>query len=158
MNFRGTTVPCSEYTTSSRVFVDTPGLHRASDADTVRRTLEALEDADEVLLVASATQLDEDLDLLLPLVQGRRASIAVTRWDLVADHASAREAIVRMSLATGLPFVVLDARRPECCGARGIAGRRRRPAQSAMSERRCERGGGSSRGADSSITLSQVPR
>ena len=113
VNFRGTTVPCSEYTTSSRVFVDTPGLHRASDADTVRRTLKALVDADEVLLVASATQLDEDLDLLLPLVQGRRASIAVTRWDLVADHAAAREAIVRMSLATGLPFVVLDARRPD---------------------------------------------
>ena len=113
VNFRGTTVPCSEYTTSSRVFVDTPGLHRASDADTVRRTLEALVDADEVLLVASATQLDEDLDLLLPLVQGRRASIAVTRWDLVADHAAAREAIARMSLATGLPFVVLDARRPD---------------------------------------------
>ena len=112
VNFRGTTVPCSEYTTSSRIFVDTPGLHRASDADTARRTLEVLEDTDEVLLVASATQLDEDLDLLLPLVHGRRASIAVTRWDLVADHASAREGIVRMSLATGLPFVVLDARRP----------------------------------------------
>ncbi len=113
VNFRGTSVPCSEYTTSSRVFVDTAGLHRASDADTVRRTLEALEDADEALLVASATQLDEDLDLLLPLAQGRRASIAVTRWDLVADHASAREAIVRMSLATGLPIVALDARRPD---------------------------------------------
>ena len=78
----------------------------------MRLTLEALEDADEVLLVASATQLDEDLDLLLPLVLGRRASIAVTRWDLVADHAAAREAIGRMALATGLPFVVLDARRP----------------------------------------------
>ena len=113
VNFRGTAVPCSEYTTPGRVFVDTPGLHRASDADTVRLTLEALADADEVLLVASATQLDEDLDLLLPLVQGRRASIAVTRWDLVADHARAREAIARMSLATGLPFVVLDARGPD---------------------------------------------
>ena len=111
-NFRGTTVSCGEYTTSSRVFVDTPGLHRASDADTVRLTLEALADADEVLLVASATQLDEDLDLLLPLVLGRRASIAVTRWDLVADHAAARETIGRMALSTGLPFVVLDARRP----------------------------------------------
>ena len=113
VNFRGTSVPCGEYATSSRVFVDTPGLHRASDADTVRLTLEALADADEVLLVASATHIDEDLDLLLPLVQGRRASIAVTRWDLVADHAAAREAIMRMSLATGLPFVVLDARRPD---------------------------------------------
>ena len=113
VSFRDTTIPCDEYTTSSRIFVDAPGLHRASDADTVRRTLEALEDADEALLVASATQLDEDLDLLLPLVQGRRASVAVTRWDLVADHASAREAIMRMSLATGLPFVALDARRPD---------------------------------------------
>ena len=113
VHFRGTTVPCGEYTTPGRVFVDTPGLHRASDADTVRLTLEALQEADEVLLVASATQLDEDLDLLLPLVQGRRASVAVTRWDLVADHAAAREAIARMALETGLPFVVLDARHPD---------------------------------------------
>ncbi|MXZ62188.1 MAG: ferrous iron transporter B, partial [Chloroflexi bacterium] len=113
VHFRGTTVPCGEYPTPSRVFVDTPGLHRASDADTVRLTLEALQEADEVLLVASATQLDEDLDLLLPLVQGRRASVAVTRWDLVADHAAAREAIARMALETGLPFVVLDARHPD---------------------------------------------
>ena len=120
VNFRATAVPCNEYTTSSRVFVDTLGLHRASDADTVRRTLEAIEDADEVLLVASATQLDEDLDLLLPLVQGRRASVAVTRWDLVADHAAARETIVRMSLATGLPFVVLDARRPDAAAIEGL--------------------------------------
>ena len=112
VNFRGTAVPCGEYRTPDRVFVDTPGLHRASDADTVRLTLEALADADEVLLVASATRLDEDLDLLLPLVRGRRASVAVTRWDLVADHAAAREAIARMGLATGLPFAVLDARRP----------------------------------------------
>jgi len=113
INFRGTTVPCSEYTTSGRVFVDTPGLHRASDADTVRRTLDALEDADDVLIVASATQLDEDLGLLLPLVHGRRASIAVTHGGLGADHASAREAIAYTALATGLPFVVLDARRPD---------------------------------------------
>ncbi len=112
-NFRGTTVACDEYATPDRVFVDTPGLHRASDADTVRRTLGALAEADEVLLVASATQLDEDLELLLPLVHGRRASVAVTRWDLVADHAAAREAITRMSHASGLPIVVLDARLPD---------------------------------------------
>ena len=113
VSLRGATVSCGKYATSTRDFVDTPGLHRASNADAVRLTLEALADADEVLLVASATRLDEDLDLLLPLVQGRRASIAVTRWDLVDDHAAAREAIMRISLATGLPFVVLDARRPD---------------------------------------------
>ncbi len=113
VKFRGTTVSCGEYATSSCVIVDTPGLHRASDVDTVRRRLAELEDADDVLLVASATQLDEDLDLLLPLVKGRRAGVAVTRWDLVADHSPAREAIARMARATGLPFVVLDARHPD---------------------------------------------
>ena len=112
VNFRGTTVNCGEYEAADRVFVDTPGLHRASDADTLRLALSALADADEVLLVVSATQIDEDLDLLLPLVKGKRASVAVTRWDLVADHAVAREAITRIALATGLAFVTLDARRP----------------------------------------------
>ena len=112
VNFRGTTVTCREYEAADRVFVDTPGLHRESDSDTLRLALSAPGDADEVLLVVSATRIDEDLDLLLPLVQGRRASVAVTRWDLVADHAVAREAIARVALATGLPFVTLDARRP----------------------------------------------
>ena len=120
VNFRGTAVSCGESTTPDRVFVDTPGLHRASDADIVRLTLEALGDADEVLLVASATQLDEDLDLLLPLVQGKRASIAVTRWDLVADDAAAREAIARMALESGLPLVALDARRPDAAALKEL--------------------------------------
>ncbi len=111
-NSQSATGSGGEYMPEDRVFVDTPGLHRASDADAVRTTLAALADADQVLLVASAAQLDEDLDLLLPLVQGRRASIAVSRWDLVADHDLAREAVARMARATGLPFVTLDARRP----------------------------------------------
>ena len=110
---RGVAGSGTKYKSPGRVFLDMPGLHRISDAEIARRTLKAREDSDEVLLVASATQLDEDLDLLLPLVDGKRASIAVTRWDLVADHPSAREAIRRMSLATGLPIAVLDARRPD---------------------------------------------
>ena len=113
VNFRGATVPCGEYTSASRVFVETPGLYRASDADTVRLTMAGLAGSGEVLLVASATRLDEDLDLLLPLAKGRRASVAVTRWDRVADHAVAREAIAVMARATGLPFVALDARHPD---------------------------------------------
>ena len=119
-DFRGTSVLCREAAVPSRVFVDTPGLQRASDSNTLRRMLEELEDSDAVLLVASATQLDKDLDLLLPLVHGKLASVAVSRWDLVADHSTARDTIERMSLATGLPFAVLDARRPDAASLKEL--------------------------------------
>ena len=111
-NFRGTTVACEEYCDGERWFVDSPGLHRGSDADTVRRTLAALDTADEVLLVVQATHLDEDLEALLPLAQGKRAAVAVTFWDRVRDHQHAREAIARISAALDLPFGCIDARRP----------------------------------------------
>jgi ferrous iron transport protein B len=111
-NFRGSTVDCEEYLADGRRYVDTPGLHRESDADSVRRTLSRLEASDEVLLVVQATHFDEDLEALLPLVQGKRASIAVTFWDHVEDTPGAREAVARVALELGLPFVCVDGRHP----------------------------------------------
>ena len=124
-NFRGTTVSCREYAVDGRVFVDTPGLHRASDADTVRLTLEALAGADEVLLVASATQLDEDLDLLLPLVQGeagehRRDALGPRRRPCRRSRSD------RAHGAGDRPAHRGARRAPSRCrSARGIAGSRR---------------------------------
>ncbi len=111
-NFRGSTVDCEEYLADGRRYVDTPGLHRESDADSVRRTLSRLEASDEVLLVVQATHFDDDLEALLPLVQGKRASVAVTFWDHVEDDASAREAVARVASELGLSIVCMDSRHP----------------------------------------------
>ncbi|MBM4409813.1 MAG: ferrous iron transporter B [Chloroflexi bacterium] len=109
-NFRGTTVVCESYEAGGYTLVDAPGILRASDSETTRLALDALQGADRVLLVVQATHLDEDLDDLLPLVAGHRAVVAVTFWDRVEDHNPAREVLTRLSLSLGVPVIPVDAR------------------------------------------------
>jgi len=109
-NFRGTTVACESYAVGGYTLVDSPGILRESDSETTRRTLEALTEADRVLMVVQATHLDEDLDDLLPLVAGHRAVIAVTFWDRIDDHGPAREVLTRLSVSLGVPVLSVDAR------------------------------------------------
>ncbi|MBM4185608.1 MAG: ferrous iron transporter B, partial [Gemmatimonadetes bacterium] len=109
-NFRGTTVACESYEAGRHTLVDAPGILRASDSETTRLALDALQDADRVLLVVQATHLDEDLDDLLPLVAGRRAVVAVTFWDRIEDHGPAREMLARLSLSLSVPVIPVDAR------------------------------------------------
>jgi len=109
-NFRGTTVACETYDTGRYTLVDAPGILRASDSETTRLALDALQDADRLLLVVQATHLDEDLDEFLPLVAGHRAVVAVTFWDRVEDHGPAREVVARLSLSLGAPVIPVDAR------------------------------------------------
>lgn len=111
-NFRGSTIACQEWVGGDRVFVDTPGIIRGSDAPAVRDVLVRVLEAESVLLVVQGTHLDEDLDDLLPLIVGKRAVIAVTFWDRVAQTAAAHEALARMSEASGLPIIAIDARAP----------------------------------------------
>jgi ferrous iron transport protein B len=110
-NFRGSTVTCDEYCCGAHLFVDTPGLFRASDSATARAALERLEVSDVVLLVVQATHLDDDLAELLPLVGGRRGAIVATFWDRV-EPGPAAAAIDRLAQALAVPIVPVDARRP----------------------------------------------
>ena len=82
-NFRGTTVSCESYALDGYTLVDAPGILHESDSETTRLALDALLEVDRILLVVQATNLDEDLDDLLPLVAGRRSVIAVTFWDRI---------------------------------------------------------------------------
>ncbi len=109
-NFRGTTVVCETYDTEAWSLVDAPGILRASDSETTRLTIQALNRSDVVLLVLQATHLDEDLEELLPLVHGHPTAIAVTFWDRVRDDAPAREVLTRLAVELGAPVVPFDAR------------------------------------------------
>ena len=109
-NFRGSTVTVEQYRAADAIYIDTPGILRQSDTDTTRRALEALQLGDTVLLVVQATQLDEDLAEMLPLVQSRQGVVAVTFWDKVQSGEAAIEAIEKLSTDAGVPFVTLDAR------------------------------------------------
>ncbi len=109
-NFRGSTVMVQQYQGDDAIFVDTPGILRQSDTETTRRALEALQQHDTVMLVVQATQLDEDLAEMLPLVQSRQGVVAVTFWDKVQSGEAAIEAIEKLSTDAGVPFITLDAR------------------------------------------------
>ncbi|PQO38024.1 nucleoside recognition domain-containing protein [Blastopirellula marina] len=109
-NFRGSTVAVERYETDQFVFVDTPGIFRQSDTETTRRALEALEEHETIVLVAQATQLDEDLSELLPMVRGKQGIVVVTYWDKVQPGEAAMEALERLARESGVPFIAVDGR------------------------------------------------
>lgn len=109
-NFRGSTVAVERYQTDNFVFVDTPGIFRQSDTETTRRALAALGKHETILLVAQATQLDEDLAELLPLVTGKRGVVVVSNWDRIQPGEAALEAIERLSHEADITFITVDGR------------------------------------------------
>jgi ferrous iron transport protein B len=109
-NFRGSTVSVQRYAAGKHVLIDTPGILRASDTETTRRTLAAMADHDVVMLVVQATHLDGDLADMLPLVVGKRGVIAVTFWDKVQPGEASWEAIERLTADAGVTLVPVDAR------------------------------------------------
>jgi Fe2+ transport system protein B len=109
-NFRGTTVDVERYESPERVFVDTPGILLDADTETTRTAIEAVDGSETVLLVVRATDIDEDLDDLLPLVQGKVGAIAVTFWDKVENQADARAELDALAKDVGVPIVPVDAR------------------------------------------------
>jgi ferrous iron transport protein B len=113
-NLPGSTVAIETFDGDDRRYVDTPGVVHDLDTATSRLAVDTLAERDDaiVLLVLRATRLDDDLASLLPAVAGRRGVVAVTHWDRVAASTTARQALSAVSVATGVPFVPLDARAP----------------------------------------------
>ncbi|MFN3151443.1 nucleoside recognition domain-containing protein [Bremerella sp.] len=109
-NFRGSTVAVERYEADGLVFVDTPGIFRQTDTETTRHALAALGEHETVVLVAQATQLDEDLAELLPLVHGKCGVVVVSYWDKVQPGEAAMEALERLSSESGVPFIAVDGR------------------------------------------------
>ncbi|HVM00124.1 MAG TPA: nucleoside recognition domain-containing protein [Egibacteraceae bacterium] len=119
-NLRGSTVAVECYHGPSRTLVDTPGLVRGSDAATIGAAIKALGAHDTVLVCAAATRLDDHLVLLLPLLAGKRAAVAVTFWDKVNADERACLALAALSTELGVPVVGVDARYPSAGQAAAI--------------------------------------
>ena len=109
-NFRGSTVTVERYQLPDIEFIDTPGILRKSDTETTRLALTELDERDIALLVVQATNLDEDLSDMLPLVVGKRGLVVVTFWDKLQPGDAALETLARLSADAGVPFVPVDAR------------------------------------------------
>ena len=121
-NFRGTTVRAEKYSTGGYTFVDTPGIVLDADTEGTRAALDALGEEEKVMLVVPATDIDEDLNDLLPLVEGRVGSIVVTFWDKVEDDEGARAALDKLEETAGVPVTAVDARNVERVAADGGTG------------------------------------
>ena len=118
-NFRGANVGCDSYRVDDWELIDTPGLLRSSDVETTRLALERLRGDDTVLLVAQGTELDADLADLLPLAAGRLGALVVTHRDRLArPEVEAR--LGELALRTGLPVVMVDARRLDASDRLGL--------------------------------------
>ena len=109
-NFRGTTVDVERYESDEFVFVDTPGILLGTDTETTRTAISAVEETETVLLVVRATNIDDDLEDLLPLVQGKVGAIAVTFWDKVENSTEARTELNALADDLGVPLAPVDAR------------------------------------------------
>jgi Fe2+ transport system protein B len=109
-NFRGTTVDVERYESDEFVFVDTPGILLGTDTETTRTAISAVEETETVLLVVRATNIDDDLEDLLPLVQGKVGAIAVTFWDKVENPTEARTELNALADDLGVPLAPVDAR------------------------------------------------
>jgi Fe2+ transport system protein B len=109
-NFRGTTVDVERYESEEFAFVDTPGILLGTDTETTRTAISAVEATETVLLVVRATNIDDDLEDLLPLVQGKVGAIAVTFWDKVENPTEARTELNALADDLGVPVAPVDAR------------------------------------------------
>lgn len=109
-NFRGSTVDVTRYLHADYEFIDTPGVLRKSDTETTRLALAELEEHDTVLLVVQATDLDNDLSDMLPLVVGKQGIIVVSFWDKVQPGEASLEAIERLASDAGVALLPVDAR------------------------------------------------
>ncbi|MFC7078142.1 nucleoside recognition domain-containing protein [Haloarcula halophila] len=109
-NFRGTTVDIERYESDEFVLVDTPGILLGTDTETTRTAISAVEETETVLLVVRATNIDDDLEDLLPLVQGKVGAIAVTFWDKVENSTEARTELNALADDLGVPLAPVDAR------------------------------------------------
>jgi Fe2+ transport system protein B len=124
-NFRGTTTRSERYEIDDYAFVDTPGIVLDADTEATRDALAQVGDNETVLLVVPATDVDDDLDDLLPLVEDHLGAVVVTFWDKVDEQTETRRALEQLSADIGVPVVPVDARsveRPITDGGTAAAG------------------------------------
>ena len=124
-NFRGTTTRSERYVTEEYEFVDTPGIMLDADTEATRDALDELTDEETVMLVVPATDVDSDLEDLLPLVEDHLGAVVVTFWDKVDEQTETRRALEQLSADIGVPVVPVDAlnvERPMTDGGTAAAG------------------------------------
>ncbi len=111
-NFRGSTVVCRRCRLEECAceLVDTPGIRLGSDSVTTGLALSALHEADAIVLVLRAPQLQQELATLPASLQleARRLAAAITFADKSSPELE--QAAERLRKRLGIPVVTLNAR------------------------------------------------
>ncbi len=106
---KGTTINVQSYETDQYRFIDTPGILLETDSLTSKLALNEIPDKDCVILVISATSIDQDLSDLLPLVQDKPGVIIITHWDRM-ETVIKKEVLQKIEQELEVPIIKLDAR------------------------------------------------
>ncbi len=123
-NFRGSTVVCRKCQVADCgcEVVDTPGIRVAGDAETTRTALQAMSDADVVLLVARGTHAVSEVETLLRELdlQQKKTALAITFQDKAPEQIETLAQVYRERL--GIPVVVVNARELDAEGRTRVLG------------------------------------
>ena len=109
-NFRGSTVSKELYNKDRFTFIDTPGIVFDSDSETTKITISAMEENDTMLLVARATNIDDDLEYFLPLIKNKKGVIIATNWDRI-NSKNAEVTLEKLEQDLKVPIISVDARK-----------------------------------------------
>lgn len=109
-NFRGSTISCDCYEHEDLIFIDTPGILYAADAETTRAAMNQVIKGDTILIIVKATNIDQDLADILPLAIAKKGIIVVTFWDKVGKDLLQDNPLRALSKASGLQVIPVDAR------------------------------------------------
>lgn len=108
--YRGSTLTCDVYLHDGIHWVDTPGLLRESESETMRAALDAFAEADQVVAVIRATRLEEEWAVLGPLLAGRMGMLVLTFADQVGGAAAMTPQLELLQQTLGVPVMAVDAR------------------------------------------------
>jgi ferrous iron transport protein B len=108
--YRGSTLSCDVYLHDGIHWVDTPGLLRESESETMRAALDAFAEADQVVAVIRATRLEEEWAVLGSLLAGRVGMLVLTFADQVGGAAAMTPQLELLQQTLGVPVMAVDAR------------------------------------------------
>ncbi|WP_299292165.1 FeoB small GTPase domain-containing protein [Nitrosopumilus sp.] len=109
-NLKGSTVSRESYNKDEYTFIDTPGIVFDSDSETTKIAISSMQGNDTILLVARATNIDDDLEYFLPLIKNKKGVIIATNWDRVNSKNAATK-LENLEQDLKVPIIPVDARR-----------------------------------------------
>ena len=111
-NFRGSTITCRSCHSAACDcnIVDTPGIRLIADTETTRLALKAIDSSDTLLIVVRGTNLQQEIEALLPRIRATRKRVAIAVTFADKDQEKIRRLAAHYQEQLGVPVVPVDAR------------------------------------------------